>query len=97
MSVYFILANYTEQGIRHIKDSPKRLDAAKELAASLGGEIQQFYMAMGVYDLIILAEFPDDATCADFVLRVGTLGNIRTTTVKAFAEPAYREIIAALP
>ena len=97
MSVYFILANYTDQGIRHIKDSPERLDAAKEMAASLGGQIQQFYMAMGMYDLIILAEFPDDATCADFVLRVGALGNIRTTTVKAYTEAAFREIIAALP
>jgi len=97
MSVYFFLANYTEQGVRNIKDSPKRLDAAKEVAASLGGEIQQFYLTMGAYDLIILAEFPDDATCADFVLRVAALGNIRTTTVKAFAEPAFREIIAALP
>jgi len=97
MSVYFFLANYTEQGVRHIKDSPARVDAAKEMAASLGGEIQQFYMTMGAYDLIILAEFPDDATCADFVLRIAALGNIRTTTVKAFAEPAFREIIAALP
>ena len=97
MSVYIMLANYTEQGIRHVKDSPDRLDAARGLAAELDGEIREFYMTMGTYDLVFVAEFPDDATCADFVLRVGTLGNIRTTTLKAYTEAAFREIIAALP
>ena len=84
-------------GIRAVKDSPDRLDAARGLAAELDGEIREFYMTMGGYDLIFIAEFPDDATCADFVLRVGALGNIRTTTLKAYTEAAYREIIAALP
>ncbi len=97
MSTYIILLNYTDQGIRNIKDSPKRLDAAKKMLKSLGGEIKDFYLTMGSYDIAIVAEAPSDEVIAKFALASGSLGNVRTTTLKAFPEAEYRKIIAGLP
>ena len=97
MATYIILINYTDQGIRNVKDSPKRLDAAKKMLKSMGGEIKDFYLTMGSYDLAIVAEAPSDDVIAKFTLASGSLGNIRTTTLKAFPEADYRKIIASLP
>jgi len=97
MATYIILINYTDQGMRNIKDSPKRLDAAKKMLKGMGGEIKDFYLTMGGYDIAIVAEAPSDEVMAKFALAVGSLGNVRTTTLKAFPEAEYRKIIAALP
>ena len=97
MATYIILINYTDQGIRNIKDSPKRLDAAKKMLKTMGGEIKDFYLTMGTYDIAIVAEAPSDDVITKFALAAGSLGNIRTTTLKAFPEAEYRKIIAALP
>ena len=97
MATYIILINYTDQGIRNIKDSPKRLDAAKKMLKTMGGEIKEFYLTMGSYDLAIVAEAPSDDVIAKFSLASGSLGNIRTTTLKAFPEAEYRKIIGTLP
>ena len=97
MATYIILINYTDQGIRSVKDSPNRLDAAKQRAKDLGGEINQTYLTLGGHDMVAILELPDDEAAAKFGLSVGALGNIRTTTLRAFAEDEYREIIASLP
>ena len=97
MATYIILINYTDQGIRNIKDSPKRLDAAKKMLKTMGGEIKDFYLTMGSYDLAIVAEAPSDDVIAKFSLASGSLGNIRTTTLKAFPEAEYRKIVGTLP
>ncbi len=97
MATYIILINYTDQGIRNIKDSPKRLDAAKKMLKTMGGEIKDFYLTMGSYDIAIVAEAPSDDVIAKFALASGSLGNVRTTTLKAFPEAEYRKIIGALP
>ena len=97
MPTYIILINYTDQGIRNIKDSPKRLDAAKKMLKTMGGEIKAFYLTMGTYDIAIVAEAPGDDVIAKFALAAGSLGNVRTTTLKAFPETEYRKIIGALP
>ena len=97
MATYVILINYTDQGIRNIKDSPKRLDAAKKMLKTMGGEIKDFYLTMGSYDLAIVAEAPSDDVITKFALASGSLGNVRTTTLKAFPEAEYRKIIGALP
>lgn len=97
MPTYIILINYTDQGVRNVKESPKRLDAAKKLLKSMGGEFKQFYLTMGAYDLATIVEAPNDEAIAKFALAAGSLGNIRTTTLKAFPEDEYRKIIAALP
>lgn len=97
MPTYISLINYTDQGIRNIKDSPKRLDAAKKLLKDLGGELRQFYLTLGRYDIVVVAEAPSDEVVAKFTLALGSLGNVRTTTLKAFTEVEYRKIIAGLP
>jgi uncharacterized protein with GYD domain len=95
MSTYIVLANWTDQGARNVKDSPKRLDAARKAVEALGGGIRAFYLTMGDYDMVMVTEAPDDATAARFALELGMMGNVRTRTLKAFPEAAYREIIAS--
>jgi uncharacterized protein with GYD domain len=96
MSLYVALASYTDQGMRYIKDSPRRLDSARMRLEEMGGAFKSFYMTMGDYDLVFVFEAPDDAVAARFLLELGGLGNVRTTTLKAFPEEAYRELIAHL-
>jgi uncharacterized protein with GYD domain len=97
MASYCILGNYTDQGVRTIKDSPKRLDAARDLAKSMGAELKDFYLAMGAFDLVFTGEAPSDEIMARYVLAIASRGNIRTTTLKIFAESEYRNIIGKLP
>jgi len=97
MPTYVSLINYTDQGIRAIKDSPKRLDAAKKLLKGMGGELKAFYLTLGSYDIVTVAEAPDDEAVAKFVLAVASGGNVRTTTLKAFTEAEFRKIVAGLP
>ncbi len=96
MTTYIMLANWTDKGIRNVKDSPRRLDAAKKLLQDVGGEFKSFFLTMGDYDIVAVYEASDDAVAARFTLQVAQLGNIRTQTLKAFPEAAYREIIASL-
>lgn len=96
MSTYFVLVNWTEKGVQQVKDSPKRVDAAKKAIREMGGEVKSVYLTMGEYDLILICEASDDAVMASFVMQLGMLGFVRTRTLKAFPETAYREIIASL-
>ena len=96
MPTYVMLANWTDQGVRSIDESPKRVDAARKALEDMGGKFLSVYMTMGVYDLIITYDAPDDAVAARFILLLGKLGNVRTTSLKAFPEEAYRQIINSL-
>lgn len=96
MTTYVMLTKWTEQGMRQVKDSPKRLDSAKKALREMGGDFKFFYMTMGDYDIVAVYEAPDDAVAARFTLILGMLGNVRTTTLKAFPEAAYREIVHSL-
>ena len=96
MSHYIALVNYTDKGIANIKDLPNRLDKARALLREMGGEFTQVYLTMSGHDMVVIYESPDDATAARFSLRLGMLGHVRTTTLKAFPEAAYREIITHL-
>ena len=96
MAEYILLMNWTEQGVRKIKDSPKRLDAGRKLAKSLGAKLGDFYMTMGKHDMLVHLTAPDDATVAKFVLSMAKLGNVRSTTLKAFTEAEYRKVVGSL-
>ena len=96
MTTYVMLANWTEQGILKVKDSPSRLDAAKKALKDMSGEFKFFFLTMGDFDIVAIYEAPDDAVAARFNLQLGMLGNVRTRTLKAFPEAAYREIINSL-
>jgi len=96
MATYISLCNWTDRGAQQVKDSPRRFEAAKKLLRDMGGDIKQFYLTMGDFDLVAVAEAPDDAVMARFLMQLGMLGNVRTHTLKAFPESAYREIVATL-
>ena len=96
MTTYIMFANWTDQGVQHVKDSPRRLDLAKKALKDMDGEFKSFFLTMGDYDIVAVYEAPDDAVAARFNLQLGMLGNIRTHTLKAFPETAYREIIKSL-
>jgi len=96
MSTYMLLCNFTDQGVRTIKEVPQRRAAARELGKKLGVDIKAGYLAMGIYDLIIHTEATDDEAMAKFLLSLAALGNVRTTTIKVFPEADVDKIIAGL-
>jgi uncharacterized protein with GYD domain len=97
MATFIILLRFTPQGIGNIKESPKRLDAAKQAFRAMGAELKQWYLVQGQYDAVVIAEGPDEETAMKLALLIGSQGNIRTETLRAFTEDEYRKIIAALP
>ena len=97
MATYIILLRLTQQGIKNIKESPDRVDAAKQTFRAMGAEVKEFYSVMGKYDTVLVVEAPDDETIAKLTLAIGSLGNVRTETLRAFTEDEYRKIIADLP
>ncbi len=96
MPTYMSLLNFTDQGIRNIKEAPKRLDATKKALTKMGGEWIAFYMTQGHYDGVLIFEVPDEETLTTFLLSTGLAGNVRTTTMRAFTEDEYRKHLAAL-
>ena len=96
MAQYIMLINWTDQGVRNVKDSPKRLETARGVAKKLGMELKDFHLTMGDYDMVGHLDAPNDEVVAKFILGLGTLGNVRTKTLKAFSEDEYRKIIGSL-
>jgi uncharacterized protein with GYD domain len=97
MPTYISLIRFTQKGMETIKEGPKRLDAAKERFRAAGGELKAFYLVTGQYDAVAVSELPNDEAVARLALANGSMGNIRTETLRAFTEGEYRKIIAALP
>ncbi len=97
MPMYISLVRWTQKGIENIKKSPGRLDAAKRVWEAAGGELKQFYLVNGQYDMVVISELPSDEAVAKVALAVGAAGNVRTETLRAFTEDEYRNIIASLP
>jgi uncharacterized protein with GYD domain len=96
MPTYILFINFTQKGVETIKDGPKRVDAAKQALRAAGGELKAFYLVMGQYDAIVIAEAPNDEVVAKLALGTAAMGNIRTTTSRAFTEDEYRKIIASM-
>ena len=97
MATYITLVNFTQKGIENIKESPKRLEAAKKAFKGMGAELKEFYLVMGRYDIILVTEAPNDETVAKIALTLGSLGNVRTESFRAFKEDEYRKIVSSLP
>jgi len=97
MATYIILFRFTQQGIQNIKESPDRVDAAKKVFRDVGAEVKKFYSVMGQYDTVLTVEAPNDETIAKATLAIGSLGNVRTETLRAFTEDEYRKIVTSLP
>jgi len=97
MPTYLTLLRFTQQGVEKIKESPARLDRARQAFQSMGAEIKAFYLVLGQYDAVVISEAPNDETVGKLVLMIGAQGNVRTETLRAFTEDEYRKMIAALP
>jgi uncharacterized protein with GYD domain len=94
MALYIVLINFTEQGIRNIKDSPKRAAAATELARGFGIEIRDIFWTLGAFDGAVLMEAPNDHAVTSWALKLGSLGNVRTQTLRAFRVDEIENILA---
>ena len=96
MATYLLLCNFTDQGIRTIKEAPERRRRAEQRAAQMGCKIVAAFLTIGPYDLAMRVEAPDDETFARFALAMGAQGNLRTTTLKAFPADDFERIISSL-
>ena len=94
MSNFVILGNWTEQGIKNVKDAPKRVIDSRKMVEKAGGKMQ-FYTTMGKYDFMLLVEIPKDEDLAAIMLCVGSMGNVRTNTMKAWTEEQAAKILTA--
>src|SRR5262249_35553442 len=97
MPTFMMSLNWTDQGIRAVKDSPKRSEAARELAKKVGVEIKHLYLTSGDSDLVIFVDAPSGDNVAKFALAVSSLRNVRTRTVRAWSADEYRKLISELP
>jgi len=93
MATYIVLANFTEQGIKNVMDTPKRAEAVKAMAQKLGVTMKEIYWTLGAHDIVAIFEAPDDATMTALGLSLGKLGNVRTQTLRAFSAADMQGIL----
>jgi uncharacterized protein with GYD domain len=96
MPSYVCLIQFKDQGIRNIKDTVKRSDAAIAEAEKMGIKIVEEYWTMGAYDAVVIFEAPDDETMSAFILKVGSLGNVQGQTLRAFRRSEMEGILAKI-
>ena len=96
MPTYVALVRWTNQGLQNVKQSPSRLDAARKAFEAGGAKLKDFYMVMGQYDMVFVAEASDDATLAKAVLNLTSKGNVQTETLRAFTEDEYKKILSGI-
>ncbi len=97
MPTYVSLIQFTQKGIESIKESPKRLDTARKAFEAEGAKLKEFYLVMGEYDIVIVVDAPNDEVVAKVSLMLGSKGNVKTRTSRAFTESEYRKLIQSLP
>ncbi len=96
MATYITICNFTDQGIRTVKESIKRADAVKAAGKKFGVDMTQLYWTLGSYDLVAVFEAKDEKDVTAFGLAIGSQGNIRTQTMRAFNKKEMVEIIGKL-
>jgi uncharacterized protein with GYD domain len=97
MATFIISLNWTDQGIRNVKDAPKRTAVARELGKKMGVEIKQLYLTSGDADLLVIVETPNGDNIAKYAMAIGMAGNARTRTVRAWPEAEAMKMISELP
>jgi uncharacterized protein with GYD domain len=97
VAAYITLVNFTDQGVRHIRQTTDRAKALMNAAANLGVRIKDIYWTMGAVDAVFIAEAPDEESITAFTLSVGSLGNIRTQTLRAFSAEEMSKIVEKMP
>ena len=97
MPSYVLLLNYTDAGIQNIKFLPQHVAALRRAVESAGGRMPHIYVTMGQYDLVAAIEAPSDQVCASIALGLCSVGNFRSTTLKAFGEDELPTVVEGLP
>ena len=97
MPTYISLMNMTDQGIKDIKNAPERTAKSVKQLEEMGGKLVAFYMCMGEYDYVAIAEAPSDEVSMTFLMALGAGGNVRTTTLRAFTNEEVMKLIGKLP
>lgn len=96
MATYVTLVNFTDQGIRNVKDTPERLGAFRAMAEKLGVTLKSVHYTVGAYDVVTVLEGSDEAV-STVLLKLGSLGNVRTQTMRAFSPEEIKAIISKMP
>ncbi|OAF17155.1 GYD domain-containing protein [Bradyrhizobium neotropicale] len=96
MVTYVVLGNFTDQGVRNVKDSPKRADAYKEMAKTFGVTVKEIVWTQGRYDVVTVLEAPDEAAAMSLSLSLSALGNVRTETLRAFSAADMTKIVGKM-
>jgi uncharacterized protein with GYD domain len=93
---YIALVKWTEQGIKTVREAPKRVDGVKKMAQRLGGSVN-VYFTMGEYDIVSIVEMPSDEAYNKFAIWLGTQGNVRTKSLKAWTSEEATKMLAEIP
>jgi uncharacterized protein with GYD domain len=93
MPTYVTLINWTEEGVRSFRESPQRANAVNAAAERVGARMVDLYWTVGQYDLVAVAEAPDEETISALMLGVAAQGNVRTTTMRAFSADEFQQVI----
>jgi uncharacterized protein with GYD domain len=96
MAKYITLLNWTDQGMRNVKDTLNRAAAAHKAFEAAGGKILNVYYTMGQFDVVVVCEAPNDEAAYRILLQIGMQGNVRSTTLKAMDEKEMSGIIKAI-
>ncbi|MBX9828575.1 MAG: GYD domain-containing protein [Xanthobacteraceae bacterium] len=97
MPMFILSLNWTDQGIRNVKDAPKRAQAARELGQKVGVDIKQLYLTSGESDLLVIVDAQTGDSVAKFAIALSALGNVRTRTARAWPESEFQKLVSELP
>ena len=96
MATYIGLIQFADQGIRNVKDTVKRGDAAMAEAEKMGMKVLEEFWTMGAYDAVVVFDAPDDETMSAFMLKIGSLGNVKSHTMRAFRKNEMEKVLAKI-
>ena len=96
MPTYIVLGQFTDQGIRNIKETTKRAQALKDMAKKFGATVNAVYWTLGQYDIATIVEAPDDTSVNALLLSIGALGNVKTQTLRAFSADEMGQILGTM-
>jgi uncharacterized protein with GYD domain len=97
MPTYIALVNFTDQGMRYIRQTTERAKGLMSAASKMGVTIKDVYWTMGPFDALFTADAPDDETMTILAISLGSLGNVRTQTMRAFTADEMSNVVAKLP
>jgi uncharacterized protein with GYD domain len=97
MPMFVCSLNWTDQGIRNVKDAPKRAAASRELAKKMGVNVKEIYLTSGSDDLLVIVDTPNGDNVAKWALALSSQGNVRTRTSRAWPEAEFMKLISELP